>query len=87
MLINMRHIQLVNTNINIASIVVLNVKMPTFITFPVRQCLNSVDVQGEFKTIFIITSNYKEQFAKTLCQTQHHGMCMQEISCESTQIH
>ena len=54
MLINTGHIQLVNTYINIASIAVLSFKMSTFITFPVRECLNFVDVQGEFKTNMII---------------------------------
>ena len=50
----MGYIQLLNTFINMASIPVLTVKMPTFITFPARQYLNFVDVQGEFKTNMII---------------------------------
>ena len=46
--------QLVNTYINIATIAVLTIQMPTFIKFPVRQCLNFVDVQEEFKMNMII---------------------------------
>ena len=45
----MWHIQLGNIYMNIASTADLTVKMPTFITFPVKQYLNFVDAQGEFK--------------------------------------
>ena len=50
----MWHIQLGNIYMNIASIADLTVKMPTFITFPVKQYLKFVDVQGEFKENVII---------------------------------